>query len=344
MRQRDEHRPEGAGEQAPVLTRAGLLQALGAAQRAPSVHNTQPWRWRLAPDQVRLIADRSRSLPATDPTGRELRISCGAVLHHLVTVLRAVGQAAVVQRFPDPADPWLLAALHMSPTAPGPDDLALAAAVPTRRTDRRPYADWPVPQGWWHVLTTTAAVHGAQLLAVEPDARWAVGQLAEAAAAQLASVPGVAAETRAWSGRPTGTSDGVPAALVPTGPDSASVPRRSFAAAQLPQPVGPLPEGDGALLAVLATDVDDEVHQLRAGEALSAILLHATAAGFASHTISEVVEVSETRRRLAEEVSAGHLAPQVLLRIGWSPAGNARLPATGRRAVTDTVDPGELPC
>ena len=71
-----------------------LAEAVEHALRAPSVHNTQPWRWRIddADGVVELYADRNRHLSATDPDGRDLLISCGAALDHLVVALaHAVG-------------------------------------------------------------------------------------------------------------------------------------------------------------------------------------------------------------------------------------------------------------
>ncbi|MDX6584329.1 MAG: hypothetical protein QOI10_3513, partial [Solirubrobacterales bacterium] len=63
---------------------ATVLAALELAVRAPSLHNTQPWRWRVGDESVQLYLDQARQLPATDPEGRELIISCGAALHHLL--------------------------------------------------------------------------------------------------------------------------------------------------------------------------------------------------------------------------------------------------------------------
>ncbi len=46
---------------------AELVTAVERAVRAPSVHNTQPWRWRVGDDAVQLHADWTRHLVATDP-------------------------------------------------------------------------------------------------------------------------------------------------------------------------------------------------------------------------------------------------------------------------------------
>jgi nitroreductase len=61
---------------APDLAeRAGYLISLAA--RAPSVHNTQPWRFEVSERAIELYADASRQL-LEDPAGREMLISCGA--------------------------------------------------------------------------------------------------------------------------------------------------------------------------------------------------------------------------------------------------------------------------
>ena len=70
---------------------ADLTAAVEHALRAPSVHNTQPWRWRIRPDAVELHADWNRHLVATDPDRRDLVLSCGAALHHLQVALAARG-------------------------------------------------------------------------------------------------------------------------------------------------------------------------------------------------------------------------------------------------------------
>ena len=43
-----------------------VRSALQLAARAPSVHNTQPWKWRVGEGSVELLADETRRLRATD--------------------------------------------------------------------------------------------------------------------------------------------------------------------------------------------------------------------------------------------------------------------------------------
>src|SRR3982750_4766364 len=98
-------------ENSAPLDQRTLRAAIELASHAPSVHNSQPWRWVIGPRTVHLYADLRRWLPATDADGRDLVVSCGAVLHHLRVALAASGMHAVVHRIPDPARPDDLAAL-----------------------------------------------------------------------------------------------------------------------------------------------------------------------------------------------------------------------------------------
>jgi hypothetical protein len=59
---------------------------------APSIHNTQPWSFRIENNNtIELYADRKRALPVLDPIGRELTISCGIVLGYLQITISYFG-------------------------------------------------------------------------------------------------------------------------------------------------------------------------------------------------------------------------------------------------------------
>src|SRR6266540_4987639 len=146
-----------------------LRGAIALATRAPSVHNTQPWRWLLGDRTVHLMADWTRHLPATDPQGRDLLISCGAALHHLRVALAALGWAGEVHRIPNPADPAHLAAMELHPHLPSEEDIALAATIPLRRTDRRQFSSWAVPPGHLDLMMRRASRAGALLVPVSDD-------------------------------------------------------------------------------------------------------------------------------------------------------------------------------
>jgi nitroreductase len=320
------------------LDRTTARAVIALANRAPSVHNSQPWRWRIEPSSIHLFADPDRALPATDAEGRDLRLSCGAALHHLRVALLAAGLGTTVHRLPDPAQPTHLAAVEPRSATPSPEDLALASAIGNRRTDRRVFSSWPVPPRMLAVLVDAAADEGALLKVLDHESdRDAVARLIEHAAVEQALTPDMAQETAEWTGRGRGAREGVPAANVPAAP-AGVVPVRHFAGGEQPQSLLGRYESDGTVLALLSTPGDGAVDQLRAGEALSAVLLAATRFGLATDPISQPLEVASTRAQLQSAVLGGAAAPQILLRLGWAPMSTIPVPQTGRRPLADTID------
>src|SRR5690348_17248643 len=123
-----------------------LSQAAVSALGAPSLLNTQPWRWRIGGQAAELWADRARQVPSIDPDGRLLTLGCGVALHHAVTALTALGSTCAVAYQPDPAKPDLLARITLTgKRAPDAAAVRLFRAIATRRSDRRPFADQRVP-------------------------------------------------------------------------------------------------------------------------------------------------------------------------------------------------------
>ncbi|PXY36536.1 Acg family FMN-binding oxidoreductase [Prauserella flavalba] len=313
-----------------------VTTALALAVRAPSVHNSQPWRWRIGDRSVHLYPDTQRRLSVTDPDERDLVLSCGAALHHARVAFAALGWRTEVHRMPNPAEPDHLAALELHRQEPGSDEIALAAAIPRRRTDRRRYSSWPVPDQYLTTMAEQAAADGAVLKAIrgEPERHHVVRALSEAARVH-ADDPAYRTELAAWSGR-HGSAEGVPAISAPPPEVSGDVPTRAFSDPRLVQPPGATAEGDEAVLLALATASDDRLSRLRAGEATSAVLLTATSLGLACCPLTEPLEVQTTRELLRDRVTDGS-APQMLLRVGWAPINADPLPATPRHPIGDVV-------
>ncbi|MZE77235.1 hypothetical protein GTY57_09470, partial [Streptomyces sp. SID5475] len=64
---------------------ATLEKLISASVAAPSMYNTQPWRYRLDTDTatVEIRAAAERALRHADPVGRALHVSVGAALFNL---------------------------------------------------------------------------------------------------------------------------------------------------------------------------------------------------------------------------------------------------------------------
>jgi hypothetical protein len=118
--------------------RVGYL--IATAARAPSVHNTQPWRFRAGQYVIELYADQRRKL-RVDPSGREMLISCGAALFGLRLAVRSLGYLPVVNLLPDPARLRLLARVRMGAAEPMTGrERQMLEALPHRHTHRGPFA------------------------------------------------------------------------------------------------------------------------------------------------------------------------------------------------------------
>lgn len=309
-----------------------MRSALTLAVKAPSVHNTQPWRWRVGERSVHLYAHRQLHLAHTDPDARDFMLSCGAALNHCEIAFAALGWRAEVHRFPNPDDQDHLAALELHRHTATEAEIALAAAIPRRRTDRRRYGSARVAPRDLTLIKNRAS--SPEVTVRRLDDVPALRRIVAEAARRHAADHGYAAELATWSGRYAATS-GVPARNTPKSDGSVSA--RVFAGAALSQPSGSEEVTDNAVVLALGTADDSDLSRLRAGEAASLSLLTATTLGLASCPMTEPLEVAETRDAVRTEFFDDGYYPQMLIRLGWGLLNADPLPPTPRRALSDAV-------
>ncbi|MEV6523773.1 nitroreductase [Longispora sp. NPDC051575] len=306
------------------------------ALRAPSLFNTQPWRWDLHDDVADLRADLDRQLVATDPDSRLLIVSCGTALHHALVALAAAGHTVEVRRLPDPSQPTLLARLVLTGRrAPTPMDLRLVQAIAVRRSDRRPFTAIPVPGESVEALRDAAERHGAHLQFLRDEQVVELTVAGQHASDAEFTDPAYRAELGAWTHRPPHAADGVPADAA-----VATVPRRVVVRDFAPAGDAALPPGTGTdagtRYGLLFTDTDAPADWLAAGEAMSAVLLAAVCAGLAASPMSDITEVPAVREDLRRRILAGLGWPVLALRFGTVERPGT-VPRSPRR------DPGQEP-
>jgi hypothetical protein len=120
---------DGVPVQGAVVDVQDWNEVVAAATRAPSIHNTQPWRFVGSGDRLEVHVDPERGLPILDPTHRQQVISCGVAVEFAAVALRAMGQDVEVDVAPEPGDPDHLATVRpVGDRAADEDDRALAAA------------------------------------------------------------------------------------------------------------------------------------------------------------------------------------------------------------------------
>ncbi|GIF23345.1 nitroreductase [Actinoplanes tereljensis] len=312
-----------------------LEQAAEASLHAPSVFNTQPWTWRVVGNTLELYADPTRKLDSTDPDGRLLTISCGAALHHARTALAAAGWSAAVERWPDSSRPDLLARITLGEEVPAdPESQRMAAALPRRRTDRRAFGEQEVTEFELTKLRRFVEAEGAYLHVVRPDQVVMLAISAELAGSAELDDPAYRAELQRWTNRPGFSGDGVPPATAVRS-ELRRVPVRDFTpGGTLGLAPGSAHDQGAAYVIVFGLD-DQPANLLRGGEALSALLLLATADGLATAPFSDAVEV-EWPRHLLRSMIADIGEPYVVVRLGYASAREP-LPAAPRRSAGEAV-------
>ncbi|KXK59873.1 nitroreductase [Micromonospora rosaria] len=309
-----------------------LRAAARDAVRAPSMHNTQPWRFRLHDGGIELSVDPRRRLPATDPSGWGARLGCGAALFNLRLSLAVAGTPARVRIRPYPHDPDVVARLVPDlPRRPTPAELSLHAAVPRRFSNRAPFWPDPVPAEARWLLGEAARTEQCWLeLVIGVSAVNAFAEIAHSAHRVLGRDPAYRSELAAWA-RTGPAPDGVPAAAGgPVAEPQDLLPTRGFGTRERAPGRDFEPE---PLVAVLGSAGNTAADQVAAGQALQRVLLTATDAGLAASLLSQPIEVPGAREAL--RLSLGRFGtPQMVLRIGYGQPGWP----TPRRDVNEVLD------
>ena len=316
-----------------------IRDAVMLACRAPSLHNSQPWRWVADGAVLHLFADRTRLMLATDSTGREVILSCGAVLDHLRVAMAAVGWDTAVERFPDPHNPDYLAKLAFSPMQ---ESLTGAHrpwvdAILARRTDRLPFAaptDWATLEP---ALRLAILRHHVMLDVVLEDARPQLAEVSRLTEALRRYDPSYQSELRWWVS-PYELDDGVPQSALVSAWEARGVDvARAFPPAKRGDRRVEVGDDHSKIIVLSTHNEDARLDVLRCGEALSTVLLECTLAGMATCTLTHMTEVAPSRdiiRLLTRQAGL----PQLLIRVGSPPAIKQNLPPTPRRPLSEVLE------
>jgi hypothetical protein len=316
------------------LDEAAFEAAVEAAVLAPSMHNSQPWRFRLGPEHIDVLVDPGRRLPVSDATGWASRVGCGAALFNLRLALATQGTPAVVRVQPDPVDPELLARLTPDRPRPAlPVEGRLYQAIWRRHSNRGPFVDKPIPAAARSELIAAArAENGSLSLLIGPVAVEVAAEMVRVADQALRHDDAYIAELTAWTrrGRDGTTDDGVPTTAGGPAPQPHELlARRDFGGREL---TGHRDYEREPLLAVIGTTGDWPADQVQAGQVLQRVLLTATDLGLAASMFSQPIEVPGIRTQLRRAL-ARQDTPQMLLRFGYATS----TPHSPRRPVSEVL-------
>ena len=290
---------------------------------APSVHNTQPWRFVARGQQISVYADADRGLPVADPDGREMMISCGAAVFNVRLALRSLGYVPHTLVLPDPGQPALVAQVSWSERVPVDEfERRLSSQMHRRRTHRGAFDPDPLPHDMLAALRTSAARDGAVLRIIADDGRRAtLAAAVQTAEQQLRLDSRYVRELARWTPAPGSLrGDGVPATSYPARTERTDpyFPGRDFARGHgwgLP-PLGAAQAHRAAgVVALLTTAADRPADWVNTGQALQRILLTASTSGVAVALHSQPTELPVLREFIRTRLSGGAY-PHLVLRIG----------------------------
>jgi nitroreductase len=311
-----------------------VAEAVRLACRAPSLHNSQPWRWVAEPGRLDLFLDPNRAVHG-DQSAREALISCGAVLDHLRVAMDVAGWTAEVQRFPDPQRPEHLASIGFTAAERVSDIQRYRAnAILMRRTDRLPFF---APSAWepFEAVLHSSVDDPVRLCVLADDVRSQLAETSQVTEALRLYDSSYHAEISWWTA-PFEVSDGIPQSALVSAAESDRVDiGRSFPVTHNRErriEVG----DDHSKIVLLSTASDAPEDALACGEALSTVLLECTMAGLASCPVTHLTEVPAGRAMLAGLAGRDDL-PQVLIRVGGAPALEQVPPPTPRRPLADVL-------
>ena len=317
-----------------------IRDAVRLACRAPSLHNSQPWRWVVEGDTVQLFVEPDRVVRGADSSGREALIACGAVLDHFRVAMAAAGFTANADRFPNPNNRLHVASIDFTAMEFVTDGHRQRAnAILLRRTDRLPFAappDWDTFEPELHDTVDSDAVR----LDIIPD--HLRPQLAEAS--QLTESlrlydSSYHAELDWWTAA-FAVTEGIPHSSLVSAAESDRVDvGRTFPVTHHRER-RPEVDEDRSKVLVLSTYDDTRDSVLRCGELLSAVLLDATMVGLATCTLTHITEVPASREIVAGLIDQSNhrITPQVLIRVGLTPSIEDVPPPTPRRPIGEVFE------
>src|SRR5690348_4971950 len=301
------------------MTQSGSAQAqvaefLHAATLAPSMHNTQPWRFRVLWDieTIELYADPDRMLPRSDPHGRAVHIACGAALFNLRAAAAAAGRLAVARLLPTPAEPLLLAIVRLGGQhRPDETDRELYAAIAARHTNRGPSSGRAVPPGVLAEFVAAAQLEGATLSLPGHEETHRLLRLIADAETDLTGDPCYREELARWVGGER-DKDGIPGSAAGPRDPRGSTPVRDF----LPgHTAGYAWFEEQPQLAVLSTASSTRVDWLRAGRPPRGGLPPATQPGIATGPPPRPLEAGGAWQ--VRDPVPGRGTPHLILGMGY---------------------------
>ena len=281
---------------------------------APSTKNTQPWRFSIGENTIGVFADLTRWQPVADRGRRELYISLGCALENLLVAGEQFGFRPEMTYFPQSTNEELAATVTFHPggATPSADRAGIVlGSITARRTQRGYYRDEPVTEKARCRLLQCCSDLGLRVdLTDDPSVRSRVLELNLHADEMEFADPEFRKELGYWVGQGV---FGTPRVLS----------RLSSLLLRHVNVGGAIGKWNAAVLSsapligLISARADDRISQIRTGQALERVWLHATRMGIGLQPMSQALEVPSLRAELTGVVPEKGWIPEQVFRIGY---------------------------
>lgn len=302
------------------------------AAMAPSGHNTQPWKFRIAAGSITLVPDFIRALPVVDPDHRELYISLGCAVENLAI---AAGHFGYQAQLTECSREKLVFAL--SPCS-GVEEDVLFRQLEKRQTNRSVYSGKKIPPEVAERLKVVSEEKGVHCYMAENGS-----SLADLLAAYILkgneiqmNDPAFKNELISWmrfnARQVKQTSDGLSYRVFGNPPLPGFLARRVVRLFLTPEQQNRTDREKIAFsshFVVFTADANNFRDWVHAGRVLQRFLLRATASGVACAFMNQPCEVSELATGLQEKLPVCGQYPLLILRIGYADP----VPRSSRKSV-----------
>lgn len=316
-------------------------EMLSLATLAPSGHNTQPWKFSVASNTIRIYPDLTRRVPAVDPDDRELWISLGGALGNLLVAAQHAGyQTETDYALHGTTEDHIAVRLKKTGVKPARQSL-LFGAIPLRQCTRNEYDQKAVPTADLKKLETAATGEGViPMLFTGSAAMEPLLEYVNAGNNRQMTDDAFKSELIGWIRFSNGEADEKMDGLASRAMGNPSLPRwlaQLFIGGMLtPKSQNKKDEGfvrSSSGLMLFVSQKNDKAAWIETGRAYERFALLSTALNIKNAFMNQPCEVPELRAQVQSHLNLNGAFPQLLARFGHSPA----MPRSLRRPVEQVL-------
>jgi len=280
---------------------------------APSSHNTQPWKFAVADQEIRVYVNNDRWLRVADRDRRELYTSVGCALENLLLAAEHFGYGHAVSYFPDPGNDRFVASVKMidgggSQRFRGGE---MFEAIFARHTNHKQYEARTIARSKLEQIESCSGDDDISILLTdEAGVRRKVDDLINRADAIQFSDPEFCEELAYWISKGV---FGVPWLLSKLGHLAVSY----LDLGQITPKREPELLMSAPVFGLISSKADDRETQVRVGQVFERVYLTVAMLGLAIQPMSQLVQIPGIKSELVHLAPEG-LTPQQPFRLGYA--------------------------